>query len=187
MTGAPRGMRGTGVAGGPPLWRTTSLRADKWQSELGASEYLVRAIRYGIRDMPAVPFTDGLVLGEIPQSEEDRCFVPKDLLDRCQKGIYERVSSKEVEGIVQSGKMVSSAFVVWQGDEREKGAVYRQLPPAEQALGKGSVRMETTPLFAIDIQRGDTLMSWDIRSGYRHFSLHPDVRDYFVLRHAGHF
>lgn len=45
--------------------------------------------------------------------------------------------------------------------------------------------METISSFAADLQRGDMLMSWDVRSGYRHFFLHPDICDFFVFRYAG--
>lgn len=28
------------------------------------------------------------------------------------------------------------------------------------------------------------LLSWDFKSGYRHFYLHHDMRDYFIFRYA---
>lgn len=41
-----------------------------WGSVMGASGYVVRALRFGIRYMPTVPFRDGMLLGGIPQEEE---------------------------------------------------------------------------------------------------------------------
>lgn len=34
-------------------------------------------------------------------------------------------------------------------------------------------------------QRDDTLISWDVKSGYRRFSLHPDIWNFFVFRYRG--
>jgi hypothetical protein len=42
---------------------------------------------------------------------------------------------------------------------------------------KASVKMETLPVFVPDLVRNDVLMSWDVKSGYRHFYLHPRMRD----------
>lgn len=72
MTVLFRIKRGERAVLGLPSRRRTSIRADPWRSELGASEYLVRTIRYGISDMPLVPLMEGVVIGEIPQSEEGR-------------------------------------------------------------------------------------------------------------------
>lgn len=170
------------------MWRGTSLRADAWRSELKASEYLVRAVRYGIRDMPSVPFTDGLVLGEIPQSEEDKEFAEGDLKKGCREGVYEEIGPEEVRRVVAGGNMVSSAFVIWQGDKEERhGRFVVNFHRQSKHWPKGSVKMETIPSFAVELQKGDTLMSWDIKSGYRHFYLHPDVRDFFVFRYGGRY
>jgi hypothetical protein len=43
-----------GVAGGQPFWRRTALQADK-RKNMGATEYEVRAIRFGILDLPSIP------------------------------------------------------------------------------------------------------------------------------------
>lgn len=43
--------------------------------------------------------------------------------------------------------------------------------------------METMTAFSLELQRADVLMSWDVRSGYRHFYLHPDMRDLFLFRY----
>lgn len=51
----------------------------------------------------------------------------------------------------------------------------------------GIVKMETIQSFALEIEKGDVMMSWDFKSAYQHFYLHPDVRDYFVFRYGGKF
>ena len=99
--------------GGAPLWRGTAQKADVWRSELGASEYIARQVRFGILDMPSVPFEEGLIFGELPQGEEDRAFAREDLKRGCEEGVYEWVCCDEVRDLVRGGKMVSSAFTVW--------------------------------------------------------------------------
>lgn len=70
--------------------------------------------------MPSVPFTEGVVLSEIPQAEEDKAFARKDLSEGCAQGTYEEISPQKAWEISREGKMVSSAFVVWQGDGEER-------------------------------------------------------------------
>ena len=56
------------VAGeGRPLWMGLASRADRWAAVLGASGYLTRAIKFGVRDMPSVPFTKGEILPQSPR------------------------------------------------------------------------------------------------------------------------
>lgn len=172
-----------------PLWVGTSRRADAWR-ELGASEFVCRAIQYGIVDMPRVPFEGGWILPEVPQTEEDRVFAQGELEDGCRpgKGIYEEIAREEADRVVAEGKMVSSAFVVWQGDgEARKGRFVVNFARQSKHWPKGSVKMETLPSFGLEMQKGDTLMSWDVKSGYRHFYLHPCMRDMFVFHYGGRF
>ena len=49
------------------------MRADRWR-DMGATEYEVRAIRFGSLDLPSISFTSGVVLPAIPQNEEDLVF-----------------------------------------------------------------------------------------------------------------
>jgi hypothetical protein len=82
--------------------------------DLGASEYLCRAIQHGIMEKPTKPVTSGETMGLIPQSPEVLAFIREDLRAGCQEGIYEEVSRVEVEEIRSTDAMVSSSFVVWQ-------------------------------------------------------------------------
>lgn len=67
--GRGRQLRGHFVTktGGRSLWRRTAFKVDAWGSVLGASGYVVRAIQYGISDILAVPFAEGMLMVEIPQ------------------------------------------------------------------------------------------------------------------------
>jgi hypothetical protein len=47
-------------------------------------------------------------------------FGRNDLRAGCAAGIYEEVSAEEVQEIVRTGRMVSSAFTVWQEEGKER-------------------------------------------------------------------
>lgn len=49
------------------------------------------------------------------------------------------------------------------------------------------VKMEKMTSFAVEMEAQDTLMSWDIKSGYRHLRLHPYMRDFFLFRYDGRY
>jgi len=54
---------------------------------------MVRALKFGIRDMPDVPFKHGLELSDIPQTKKDKAFALDYLESGVQSGIYEEISS----------------------------------------------------------------------------------------------
>lgn len=62
--------------------------------------------------MPSVLFKDGVVLGEVVLSEEDRELTEKYLMNRCRNRVYERVGLEEVQKLVWGGKMLSSKLTV---------------------------------------------------------------------------
>lgn len=136
--------------------------------------------------MSSIPFTLGQELGDVPQTEEDKEFALADLESGLKGGIYERVSPEYEQRKRKEGHMISSAFTVWSGEgEKRKGRFVINLHQQSQHWRRGSVRMETLPSFALELQEGDRLMSWDVKSGYRHMYLHPDMRDFFIFRYAG--
>lgn len=180
--------RATADAGGRPLWLGASQRAGAWKELLGTSDYLVRHIRYGIRDLPIIPFTEGRILPPIPQTEADKEFASADLSKGLREGIYEEVSSEYAMEQVARGRLVSSSFVVWQGDGSErKGRFVVNLHLQSQHWKKGSIKMETLPSFALELEKDDFLFSFDIHAGYRHFYLHPQMRDYFLFHYGGRY
>lgn len=52
---------------------------------------------------------------------------------------------------------------------------------------RGSVRMEMISEFAMSVRRGDHFLSMDIEKGYRHFRLHPRMRDWFLFHYSGRY
>jgi hypothetical protein len=61
---------GVCVAEGQPFGRRTALRSDRLL-DLGGTEYECRDIRFCILELQVIPFTSGVVLPAIPQSEDD--------------------------------------------------------------------------------------------------------------------
>lgn len=110
---------------------------------------------FGIRDMPKIPFTEGVVLAYIPQTEDDRSFATSYLRDGCRDGVYEEIPSAEAWLLVGEGKMLSSAFVVWQGNGKErKGRFVVNFHQQSQHRPKGSTIMDTIPSFAVYLCKG---------------------------------
>jgi Reverse transcriptase (RNA-dependent DNA polymerase) len=84
--------------------------------------------------------------------------------------------------------MVSSSFLVWQdGSDGRKGRFIVNLAKQSKHWEKGSVRMETLPAYALELQEGDHMISFEIQSGYRHFRLAPRMRDMFTFHYAGRY
>jgi hypothetical protein len=84
--------------------------------------------------------------------------------------------------------MISSSFVVWQdGPEGRKGRFVVNLSKQSKHWPKGIVRMETLPEYALELERGEKMVSFDIQAGYRHFGLAPQMRDWFLFRYDGRF
>lgn len=147
MTGSPSAALTspvTRLAEGRPYWRKLALKADRWSSVLGALGYLTRAIRFGVLDLPTVPFTEVLVLPEVPQTEKDRRFSRGDLRDGLERGIYEMVSPEYAQSQVARGRMVSSAFTTWKGEVKErKGRFVINLSRQCKHWPHRGVKMET--------------------------------------------
>jgi hypothetical protein len=125
----------------PPRWLATQQRVESWRV-LGTSEYLYRAVQFGILEQPSIPFSSGEVMNPIPQTPEDLAFGREDLRAGCQEGIYEEVTTGEAERIRSKGAMMSSNFVVWQdGPEEMKWRFVGNLSKQSKHWPKGSVRM----------------------------------------------
>lgn len=74
----------------------------------------------GMRDMPSVPFTERTFLGEIPQTKEDLVFGRQDPWQGSRDGRVRKIENGIVREIVRSGKMISSAFFAWQGEDEDR-------------------------------------------------------------------
>jgi hypothetical protein len=133
---------------------------------------------------PINPFHSGVVLPVMPQNREDLELGRCDIGAGFASGIYEEVGLEEVREAVCLGRMVSSAFVVWKGEGAERnGRFVINFSRQSRHWPKGSKKMETLPGFALNLVKNDHLMSWDVKSGYRHFYLHPKMREFFLFHY----
>jgi hypothetical protein len=132
-----------------------------------SSRYLQAPLRTGYQ---AAPY----FILSIPKTAEDLAFGREYLRAGCHEGICEEVTTGEAERIRSTGAMISSRFVVWQdGQEERKGCVVVNLSKQSKHWPKGQVRMETLPEYALELERGEKLVSFDIQARYRHFRLAP--------------
>jgi hypothetical protein len=47
--------------------------------------------------------------------------------------------------------------------------------------------METQPEYALELELGEKMVSFDIQAGYRHFRLAPQMRDWFLFTYDKRF
>lgn len=141
-----------------PHWRRTALRADAWKSVLGALEFLFRQIRFGIRDIPSIPFTHGRKLLSIPQTEKDLLCASGKLSDELENKVFEELIEDYSQGCIRQGNLASSAFVVWVGEGvDEKGRFVLKVHIQSKYWPRDRVKMETIHSFAMEIERKDHL------------------------------
>ena len=78
-------------------------------------------------------------------------FGREDLRKECACGVYEELSSGYVRDRVREGKMVSSAFTVWQGEDAERrGGFVVNFKRQRKHWPRRSVKMKTKTSFALD-------------------------------------
>jgi hypothetical protein len=86
----------------------------------------------------------------------------------------------------RSHDIVKICYMARQPEGRKGRFVVNLLKQSKHWL-KGSVRMETLQEYALELERGGKMVSFDIQSGYRHFRLAPQMRDWFLFRYDGRF
>ena len=71
------------------------------------------------------------------------------------------------------------------GSESLEGRFVVNLSKQSKCWKKGTVKMESLPEFAMEMQKEDQSIYMDIHKGYRNFRLHPFMRDWSVFPYAG--
>lgn len=173
-----------------PHYERVGEAAEKWKEELGVSDYFVKILREGIRDAPARPEWGKGEMPLIPQTPEDL----KVGLEEIEKGLrdgsrfWEELSRAQVEELKKRGFSVASSFMHWQGvGEERKGRFVQNFSEITEWWDGPSVRMERPAEFAAQIECGDHFISFDVKAGYRHFFLHPSIRNYFLFHYGGRY
>lgn len=78
-------------------------RGEEWRRILGTSEVLERAVLLVVRDLPNVLLAEGMMLVEVPRTEEEREYVTGGLRKREENGHIEMVGMREESRIVGIG------------------------------------------------------------------------------------
>lgn len=164
-------------------WSGPRLHAQEW-SAIGASAFLIRCLTYGVWDPPDRPFCKGRVLPAVPQTTIDLEFARKELSEGCVTGTYQEVTKAYAMAQVSKGSYVSSAFVDW---SRGKGRFIINLKLQSTHWDKKSVAMESLSSFGACLKRGDHMISFDWKGGYRHFALHSKMWNWFLFHYDGRF
>jgi hypothetical protein len=98
------------------------------------------------------------------------------------------VTTGEAERIRSTGAIISLIFVVWKdGPEGIKGRFVVNLSKKSKHWHKKSVRIETLPEYALKLERGENMVSFDIQAGYGHLRLAQQMRYWFLFRYDGRF
>lgn len=162
----------------------------EWGTLMEASPELLKVLSEGVRDMPmkrvvALPET-----GAIPQDTRSIEFGEEDLTKGLlpENSFYRRMTAADMVRVRSKGRLISSAFTVWQ----EKGGVEEGrfeicLNRQSKFYLKGPTRMEGAAEFCTYIKEGDRMISFDVKSGYRHLKLHPDMINDFVFCYNGQY
>lgn len=142
-------------------WADTRRQARQWRV-IGASEFVVRLLTFGIWDPPTRPFLTGRILPAIPQTESDLAFGLSDLAEGCLHGVYQEVPRSYALHQMRSGCYVSSAFVDW---NKDKGRFIINLKLQSTHWDKKSVLMESLSAFGSCLTQGDHMLSFDWKGG----------------------
>lgn len=96
------------------LWRETASKADVWGSNLDASVFMLRAVKYWVQQIPMVPVTGVMIIGGVLQMDEDWFFAGRELEEVQKIFIFKGISSEKVGLTIRDRKLVSFLFVEWQ-------------------------------------------------------------------------
>lgn len=173
-----------------PFYDLVSLAEEEWRSATDISAEMLTVLKHGIRDMPTNRVLGLPEMGPIPQDSRSIAFGEADLAKGLQveNGFYRKMTESDLTRVRSQGKLISSAFTVWQEkDGIEEGRFVICLNRQSKFFRKRPTRMEGAVNFCAHIQKDDHMISFDVKSGYRHLKLHRDMIDDFVFCYNGEY
>lgn len=148
----------------------------------------MEVLAHGVRDMPLNRI---LRLPEMP-------LIPKDIRSiefgeaDLAKGVlpenrfYRRMTEEDMQRVRSAGKLISSVFTIWQDKKgTEECRFVICLNKQSNFYQKKPTRLEGAAEFSGYIRQRDRMLSFDIKSGYRHLRLHPYMIEDFVFCYNG--
>lgn len=105
--------------------------------------------------MLKVPLTEGLVIGDVLETEEDKAIAGKELERGVSVRIFGKISREEVDFIMGEGKLVSSSLRAWQGEGLErKATIVINFSRQRKYWLRETVKMKKVQVFAIKMEQG---------------------------------
>ena len=166
-----------------PNWARVRRNVSRWR-QIGASEFIIRVLLFGVLEPPVRPFVKGQVLRGPRPSKEDTAFILNELDQGCKAGYYRTVSHAEAQATLADGNLISPVFVDRRGG---KGRLIINLKRVSLHWDKKPMQMETLSGFCTSLTQGDHLLSFDLEGGYRHVRMHPLMEKYFYFHFAGQY
>jgi head-tail adaptor len=154
-----------------PIWFRPMKAAGRW-GELRADAREAAQLRYGVHDQPdreVAPFRLPGIRLSASESVEMEAIIEKQLNGQIWRELSLEQGRRE--------QYVSRDFKVQNTDGTMRGvADLSHLPDHYDAI---ATKAETLEGFSASLMSGDRMLSMDLRSGYNHFRLYPDMRKCF--------
>ena len=162
------------MPGLPPAQRLRDA-ADAWR-ELGASRWVRRALKYGLRLPWQTPRgRPRRWTRPYPVSKKDRSFVAEEVERWVSAGFIRPLTEAET----LAAPCVSPAFVSWA--RRDKPRLVVDLRQVNEYLRDIKFKYEAITEFMAALHPYDNLISWDVKDAYHHVFIHPADRAYLTF------
>ena len=163
-----------------PLWGRPATRWRAWRA-LGATQGLLRGLRYGVRARwargPPPAFHLGASLSGL--APDEAAWWAAELPRLLGMGVL-------IEVPRSAAKHVSKVFLV----PKPTPGTFRMVVDLRHLNGfsePGTAEVEHLGLLAGTLRPGDYMSSLDMQDGYYHFRLHPQDQQYFQFEVAGRY
>lgn len=137
------------------------------------------------RSAYAAVVPNSAVLSAVTRTEEDFAFtwtsidkercVQRDISLRCTNiGSLWTTGTFVLRNLDKRGRRALQAFLI---------NLHRQSMRFKTCV----IKIETLPFLSLKLQRDEMMMSFDLKSGYHHFSLHPSMPDNITFHYDGRY
>lgn len=149
---------------------------------------LYEAIKYGVKMDPVMEISrfghelkDRKDLSE-RWTEEEETFGRKIIEKRLSEGIWRELDTSSLE---REPHCISEEFLVFK--EKEIDRSDGNFSHLTSFFDCPKMKYDVLEEVLVDIRKNDYLLSWDFKSGYNHFRLHPSMRKLLLVNFMGRF
>ena len=158
-----------------------------WRGMLHVPSFIYEAIKYGVklapeRDIPRTDWARGVPWEKerVRWTQEEIAFGQRLIEKRLTSGVWEEL---ETSLLHEQAHCVAREFLVYKGTKIDRAVA--DFSEMTEYFPRMKMKYESLAEFCGSLTKGDRLLTWDFRSGYNHFRLHPSMRKYFVVRFMG--